>query len=571
MRTAALVLIAAVALAAICCYASGRARPRLPRNRVRSMRYRLHLRLRPGLGFATLFELWLRWGRLSVLRKSGRTRPSLPLTTRMRHSREHSVYLGRAQYRHRLRMPLEEHVVIKSKPRMGKTALLADVILHYPGPVLSTTTKHDVFQLTSGVRSRTGPVHVFNPQGIGGVPSTFRWDPLAGCADPGVAIRRADAFAMAVSVDGTEDASFWSSKASSYLRGMLCAAALAGGDMRLVTQWALGSAQQAENYLTSHGATQWGLELGELRSEAQKTAATIRMVLSRALAFMNDPNLAASVLPGPGAGLDMIGFLAANGTLYMIADNTQEHSPLAPLFAAMAAELHWTALQAGQASPAGRLDPPLVMALDEVTQICPVPLPIWAADSGGKGIQIMSVVHGDGQLEARWKTHGKRVILDTAGAEVLLPGITDADALDRASKVCGQAAFREHGQEHLSRHDVVTPDMLRRLPDGFGLIIRGSCAPVVAKLQRAWKDRIYRKARRRGEAVAQITAAAPAALAGPAMPAQVPTVSEADVKLPTVDSSRSPNGSHAVNGNGQHAGGNGHGDPSARHPWGRPS
>ena len=35
----------------------------LPRNRVRHMRIRLHLRLHPGRGFATTWELWLRWGR----------------------------------------------------------------------------------------------------------------------------------------------------------------------------------------------------------------------------------------------------------------------------------------------------------------------------------------------------------------------------------------------------------------------------------------------------------------------------------------------------------------------------
>ena len=44
------------------------------------------------------------------------------------------------------------------------------------------------------------------------------------------------------------------------------------------------------------------------------------------------------------------------------------------------------------------LDPPLLMGLDEVTQICPVPLPSWLSDSGGKGIQICAVVHGEAQL-----------------------------------------------------------------------------------------------------------------------------------------------------------------------------
>ena len=37
----------------------------LPGNRARHLRVRLHLRLHPGKGFAHLFSLWLRWGRLA--------------------------------------------------------------------------------------------------------------------------------------------------------------------------------------------------------------------------------------------------------------------------------------------------------------------------------------------------------------------------------------------------------------------------------------------------------------------------------------------------------------------------
>ena len=90
-------------------------------------------------------------------------------------------------------------------PRTYKTAFLADVIIEYPGPVIATTTKPDIYALTSAVRSFLGPVHVFNPQHIGGVPSTFCWDPIDGCEDPATAIRRADAFAFAVSQKGVED------------------------------------------------------------------------------------------------------------------------------------------------------------------------------------------------------------------------------------------------------------------------------------------------------------------------------------------------------------------------------
>jgi hypothetical protein len=38
--------------------------------------------------------------------------------------------------------------------------------------------------------------------------------------------------------------------------------------------------------------------------------------------------------------------------------------------------------------------------------------------------------------------------------------------------------------------------MIRQLPAGFALIIRGGCAPVIARLPRAWNNRAYRRARR---------------------------------------------------------------------------
>ncbi len=251
-----------------------------------------------------------------------------------------------------------------------------------------------------------------------------------------------------------------------------------------------------ERILAAAGAHQWALTLAELQSEAHKTAATVRMVMSRALSFMADPALAACVLPAPDTGFDIPAFLRDPGTVYMIAEAVSEEAPVAPLFAAMAAEIHWIAAQTGQASPSGRLDPPLLMGLDEVTQICPVPLPSWLSDSGGKGIQVVAGVHGEAQLAERWGEHGRQVVLDTSSVKVFLPGITDTTTLQAASTLCGQASWKIRGQDHATRHDVATPDMIRQLPAGFALVIRGGCAPVIARLPRAWRNPAYRRARR---------------------------------------------------------------------------
>jgi hypothetical protein len=109
--------------------------------------------------------------------------------------------------------------------------------------------------------------------------------------------------------------------------------------------------------------------------------------------------------------------------------------------------------------------------------------------------------------------------------KIWLPGITDTATLKMASELCGQAAFTEHirvrdgraGRREDRRvwHDVMTADMIRQLPAGHGLVIRGGYAPVIARLGAAWKDPAYRRARRAGTAIARI-APAPEPAAQPA-------------------------------------------------------
>jgi hypothetical protein len=206
-------------------------------------------------------------------------------------------------------------------------------------------------------------------------------------------------------------------------------------------------------------------------------------------------------------------------------------------------EVHYTAKMAGSRMPGRRLDPPLLMALDEIANIAPINIPNFMADAGGRGIQMAIVSHGIAQLRERWGEQGAKIISDTAGCKVFLPGITDTDVLKAASELCGQTAFQEKGQQRLSRHDICDSAMLRELPDGYALLIRGGRAPVLAKLPRAWTDWAYKRAQRQGHAVYQ--APASAALSVPR-----------EFSLAAADA---PDGAHAT--------GNGHHDARA-FPWG---
>jgi hypothetical protein len=130
---------------------------------------------------------------------------------------------------------------------------------------------------------------------------------------------------------------------------------------------------------------------------------------------------------------------------------------------------------------------------------------------------VIAVVHGEAQLVGRWQDHGRQVVMDTSSVKVFLPGITDTRTLESASLLCGQASWRVHGQEHPSRHDVATPDMIRQLPAGFALVIRGDCAPVIARLPRAWNNGAYRRAQRHPAAPAPAPRSMPVAGPQPAL------------------------------------------------------
>src|SRR6266536_5733863 len=101
----------------------------LPLNKVRHTRLRLRLSLHPGRGFASAFECWLRWGRLASFWGSKRARPSLPFWYRLTHPAEHSVFVGRAHYRLRLRVPVQVSLTLTAPPRDGKSVMVLYLVL----------------------------------------------------------------------------------------------------------------------------------------------------------------------------------------------------------------------------------------------------------------------------------------------------------------------------------------------------------------------------------------------------------------------------------------------------------
>lgn len=488
-------------------------------NRPKMMRRRLYWRLRPDYKHSSMRGLWRHWGRMAMRRSAAYIRPTLTRWYLLWHVAAYSVWLGHAQFGYKIRVPLNQHIVIIAPPQTGKTELLASIILRYPGPVLNTSSKPDVFRRTSGIRAVLGHVDVLNPQCLGGatteedepldVPSTMAWNLIHGCDNRTVAIRRADAFINGTSFKDVENGSIWKGIAQDCMHALFHAAGIIEhGNLNNVVEWALGhtGTQLAESILRQNGAHQMARQLAiGLHGPDEKANGSVRKILSTCLDFMTDPLLARAVLPADGVGFDPDTFLSGRNTLYMIADTHDDESPLASLFACIANEIHYIAVRKADRQ-GGKLRNPFLMALDEIAQIVPVPVQVWMADSGGRNIQIVVVAHGEAQLRDRWDEAGARRIMDAATVKIFLPKGSDPATLGMISKLCGTGYYwTPESGDHKSKEPVMDDDMIREMPASRGLIVREDLPLVIAKLVSVRRDPLYVRAERDGLLIADLT------------------------------------------------------------------
>nr|WP_222131148.1 TraM recognition domain-containing protein [Pseudonocardia sp. C8] len=386
-------------------------------------------------------------------------------------------------------------------PQTGKTALLGHHILDHCGPVLATSTKIDLFENCAGGRAEHGPVHLFNPEGLGDVGSTVWWSPVAGCADPQVAAARAGLMVGAIET-GDDGGDRWDQWSVSVLAALLMAADLSGRDMATVARWVFspsadprtGGAGEALALLS--GAPAGRVPAGTvdalrqiLATDARKTRDSIFMTLSEAVKFMTDPQIAAVASPSPGANeFDAVEFVCGRGALFLVGSD-REHASIAPLLAALTGHVFETAKRVAATRRKGRLDPPLGLFLDEAALITPVPLDRWVADAGGRGIHIEWAVQSPSQLAQRWGARGADTIWNATNAKLVYGGLTLDDDLEKVSTLCGhryEPTPSADGNERYERVRVCPPDRLRQLPQWHAVLIHRATPATIVRITPVW-------------------------------------------------------------------------------------
>lgn len=372
----------------------------------------------------------------------------------------HGIYLGqsRGSSHKPLFAPPEHGVLALGPPRSGKTAaVVIPNVLAACGPVVAASTKPDVFQLTHGVRTRIGPVMLYDPSGTTPCPAGVQrvgWSPLRASRSWDGAVLVADAMVRAAR-PGTEfgEGAHWSERAGALLAAMFHGASLVGTPFKEVLLCVdRHEPAQALAALARHDAERaLGLLEGIVVTDGREQSGIWSTASSVLAGYRTDAAMTSAALPA----LDAEAFVGGTGTLYVCTGSEQQRLA-APLIAGLLREVR-SASYARSAAAAHRRGAPLLLALDELANIAPLhDLPTLVAEGGSQGVVTLACLQDLSQARARWGRDADG-FLSLFGTKLVLPGIGDTRTLETVSQLAGEhevesvSVSRSHGRRGFGR------------------------------------------------------------------------------------------------------------------------
>jgi len=446
------------------------------------------------------------WG---SARDLGALRARRPRAWRARAGRgEGRSRLGLGQHAGRLLRAEARHALICfGPPQSGKSAAVAiPALLEWEGPALASSVKTDLYATTIRRRHQLGEVLVFDPCGLSPARGST-WSPLRAAGTWDGALSQALRIAAAAELDtgAVKGGGYWLAAAEQRLAPLLWAASQGGGGVAALVRWAYGQGD-AELPGLLHRLLD---EAGDGREAADAQAAcdahasfdqlagdtrsSIESTVQMLLRAYRSPRVQASART---CEITPQRLLAGHNTLYLIGDSHRSKL-LRPLFLCLLAELIDHAYHEATIS-GGRLQRPLLLCLDELGNVAPLPnLAEIASTAPSHNIQLVSIFHDVAQAKSRYGSQAHTVI-NSHRARMLLPGVADLETLRYFSDLLGEERVRDrdstgHRRAVRERRPLAAPQQLRQLRANQALLIYGRLAPVKLTLRAYYRDRRLRK------------------------------------------------------------------------------
>ena len=389
----------------------------------------------------------------------------------------------------------EDTIVAFMAPRSGKTtAMGVPYVLSAPGPVVATSIKADLWAATARLRADTGgTVWLFDPQRIACQPQEWWWDPLRGMATVEAAHRMAAHFVLTVADGRQRD--LWGPAAQELLCALFLAAAVSARSLRDVARWLDDTALPTPaDVLDAAGFRALASSLRGAQHGAPETRDGIYQTARTAAACLHDEEIMSWVTPPPVPlpAFSPAGFAVSRDTLYLLTESRAAASPLVAALTDMA-------MRAGRRHAelaGGRLDPPMVLILDEAANICRIAdLPDLYSHLGSRGMVPVTILQSYQQGVPVWGEPGMAALWGAATRKVIGAGIDDprlardlATLVGRHDVPVRSASYgdgRSSEQISLRRLDILEAADIRALPPGTALLLATGARPALIRL-RPW-------------------------------------------------------------------------------------
>jgi type IV secretory pathway TraG/TraD family ATPase VirD4 len=384
-------------------------------------------------------------GRARFVRRYHRSHPLLDPAEPVLDARRYGLprdqlYLGTAGRRWVV-APWQQSAIVIGPPGSGKSrSVIAPNVLLWDGPVVATSSKRDLLDLCAGARTHRGTVWVFDPLGVIGEPprGTRRlcWSPLRGCEDHDVGSLRVQH--LTVDTRGVENGGFWATRGRQLLGELFHAAAVGGVPMSTVHSWV---AQQrlapALALFERHGARRSLEVLLSLQDGEERQLRSVFAQASAMLSAFDSARILEQADEADRCDFDPYGFLGRPDTVFVVCpSDAQVH--LAPLVVGLVEEIRSAALRLSDRSPKGELPLPLLLALDEVANIAPLPsLPAILAEGRARSIVVLCAFQTYGQAELLWGQRADGLVF-SGGCSLFLAGVRDEAVLRRLELLGGR-------------------------------------------------------------------------------------------------------------------------------------
>jgi type IV secretion system protein VirD4 len=386
-----------------------------------------------------------------------------------------------------LRAERNASVCLVGPSQSGKTlSAVVRAILTWPGPLLVLSVKSDVLRLTVAERRRRGDVRIFDPTGQAGE-QTATWCPVA-AASSWTNARSISAGLLQVGQDSADRdrEPHWREAADSALSPLLLAANERKATMRTVLGWVHLHEQDEPREALRRCKDPHAMvaleSLEHLWKSDQRYRTSVLSTLSAAIKGFGEPGVLEATSK---AGISPEWLVGGANTVYVVAPASQQRR-LAALFGGLVVHLLDGALEIAQRNPSGRLEMPMLAALDEVCNAAPIGTLDEIASSGaGQGVLLMSVAQDVSQLIATFGREKASSILSNHRGK-LFWSTGDPETHKYVDDVLGDREYDRQSRTHTrgqhgswsttsapERRPLVAPHELRQGKRGRALLIYG--------------------------------------------------------------------------------------------------